>query len=189
MLWLQGMRVESVVGKSARNHLDIISRMREDEVDQLVKRIRDEYDLHVIFTHHEGRKFAPLMVPSSGIFKFAHEDSSCLTGYSIGVGLPLDQSCALAATRRNENSLADLQPMSHRIANLSLGTSEATQVVIDPDIRASTAANELIEELRLQRATNDELVHNVYELREAVRRLYEEKGASVKRDRGGRLSL
>lgn len=49
MLWLQGMRIESVTGIEARRSIDQLSKMTEEEVDQLVALIRDQYDLHIIF--------------------------------------------------------------------------------------------------------------------------------------------
>lgn len=189
MLWLQGMRIQSVTGIDARRSLEQLSKMNPEETDQLVDLVREQYDLHVIFTIFEEHRMAPLMVPSTGFFKFVHADSCCLSGYGIGVGIPLQLGCALVATRQNPNSLIDLQSMSERIANASVGTSQASKVVIDPEVCAAQTEQELAEKLRQLRFINNRLIADVHKLRDGIQLLHSTKGKRLQRDRTGRLSL
>ncbi len=100
MVWLQGGRASTVREPAARARLEKYAHMPEAELNGLMMLMREDHDLRLMHTVQspDGAGFAPMYVPSTGLFPFLLRDSGCLSGWSFGLALPIDVRCALLVT-------------------------------------------------------------------------------------------
>lgn len=187
MLWLQGIRVRSLHNDDARRSLAILASCDVAETDQLVVSIRDEYDLALVRTIRVGDEVAPLFFPSTGIFPFSFVDSGCLSGWSVGLGLPLDLMSAVVAVPRNGTGIRDISRVPASIANFSVGTSAARNVVVPPIVLEGIGEAEIARNLEKQRVLNDNISSNVAEAKDLVISAFDVGGLAAPRDGAGRI--
>ena len=187
MLWLQGVRVKSIVDEDRRESLRMLAAMPMDQLDALVLALREEYDLRLVFTQGRNGLIAPLYFPSSGLFYFVFGDTGCLSGHSISIGLPLEQHCALVATPSEQHGKLDLTRLSDGLSNYSIGTSSAKRVVLPPGAFETLSKEELRSALREQRDLNDNLLRTVREKHQLVIDAFAEFGLVPERGGSGRI--
>lgn len=187
ILWLQGVRMRTLEDSDARRHLDVLAALSEPELDALVTEMMRSYNIRLYQTVSNGSAFAPLYVPSSGVFRFTFPDGGCQSGHSIGVGIPIDLHCALVATPAEFHSQLDLSRIPGSLANCSVGTSESRRVVIMPQLYQQEGEDSLRRILGELRARNDFLLDAVTENRALVVDMYAESGIDVGRDAAGRI--
>jgi len=186
MLWLQGFRASSVEGMEDRRHLDEIARMPIEHLDAMVQMIGRDFSLRLAFTIWTDDKFYPLSVPSQGTFVVQVADSGCASGFSLGVGLPLDPRCALVALPVENRGKLDLSGLRQSLANYSVGLSHSRRVVLHPDVR-SLPEEHLRRDLHELREINDSLPTNLHKLRPLIERAFAIGGIVVARDDVGRI--
>ncbi len=165
MLWLQGFRARSVEQMEDRRHLDEIARMPMQHLDAMVQMIGREFSLRLVFTVSIGTQFFPLSVPSEGTFLVKVNDLGCASGFSLGLGLPLDPRCALVALPVEDRAKLDLSLLRPSLANFSVGISPSRQVVLHPQVKQSVPEDQLRRDLQELRQNNDTLHQSVHELR------------------------
>ena len=187
MLWLQGVRVRSIAEQDARLELGALAALPQDQLDGLVAAIRAAYDLQLVFTIGRGTEIAPLFVPSAGLFQFTFPDTGCLSGHAMGIGLPLDQRCALVATPVEQHGRLDQSRLPGSVANCSVGTSASRRVVFSPDILSATSKENLRQVLQELRRANDFLVSAVREAQELVMGAFAQVGLQADREGSGRV--
>jgi hypothetical protein len=187
ILWLQGVRMRTLDDHDARRHLDALAALSEPAINGLVTEMMRSYNLRLYQTLWNGSSFAPLCVPSSGMYRFTFPDTGCQSGHSIGVGIPIDLHCALVATPAENHGQLDLSRIPGSLANCSVGTSEARRVVIMPLLYQQQGEDSLRTILKELRATNDFLITAVVENRSLVVDMYAESGIEVGRDGAGRI--
>lgn len=77
---------------------------------------------------------APLFFPSGGLFPITYADTGCIAGHALALGLPLDMWNALVALPRDNSGVRDVSRVPSSISNLSVGISNATKVVVSPEL-------------------------------------------------------
>src|SRR3569623_90256 len=187
MVWLQGTRYHSVVDEEVRQDMGALAAMPPAELDRLVVEIKNDLDLRLISTVSHGTKFAPLFVPSSGLFQFTFPDTGCISGHSIGIGLPLDLRCALVLMPADKAGRADLSLLPASIANYSIGTSQSRLVVLPPDLLGVMSEREAARVLIEQRQLADSLYADDQKLRQTVSGMFSTMGIGLATDRTGRI--
>jgi hypothetical protein len=187
ILWLQGVRMRTLDDQDARRRLDTLAALPDAELDGLVTEMMRSYNLRLFQTVWNGSAFAPLYVPSSGMFRLTFPDPGCQSGHSIGVAIPIDVHCALVATPAENHGQLDLSRIPGSLANCSAGVSESRRVVIMPLLYQQAGEDSLRAILQELRRTNDFLVDAVTENRSLVRDMYAEVGIDVGRDGAGRI--
>ncbi len=188
MVWLQGLRVRSIVDEGARRNLSELAAQMDGEADAIVASVREEFDLCLIYTVGQDNKIAPVYVPSSGVFPLVYSDSGCLSGNSIGLGLPLEPYCALAVIPVDRHGKRDLSRIPPSISNFSIGRSTASRVVVPPSVIEAYPEDELRTILLETRATGDSLLEAFRASRQIVLDAFASVGLRLEQDMAGRLS-
>ena len=188
MLWLQGFRIDSVDATDARHELEEFASLPADHLDALVMKVQEDMDLRLVFTAAvAGGLYAPLFMPSAGIFQFVVCDEACVSGHSIGFGLPLSTRCALVVTPADRGGQTDLSLLSASLSNFSMGTAPAKRIVIHPGVIASMGQEKLRRSFKEQRALNDETLAGIHKTRALIREAFARVGIRPRVDRTGRL--
>jgi hypothetical protein len=187
MLWLQGIRVKSVADHDARRSLEHLATRRTEEIDQLVVAIREEYDLALVTTVGNAGKFAPLFFPSTGIFPLTYPDTGCLSRNTVALGLPLDLWSALVSLPRDNAGVRDLSRLPASLSNLSIGVSNAREVVTPPIVLEQHSQATMARLLVEQRQANAFLLELVKDSRRLVAEAFETTGLEPPDDGTGRL--
>ena len=187
MVWLQGLRVRSIADEGARRSLSHFASQPDSEADAIVASVREEFDLCLIYTVGDEARIAPLYVPSSGVFPFTYRDSGCLSGHSIALGLPLEQYCALAVVPSDVRGKRDVSLIPSSISNFSVGTSNASRVVVPPGVLKAYPEDELRRLLREMREATDRLLEYAKTGRQIVTDAFASVGLMPESDVSGRL--
>lgn len=189
MIFLQGGRMRTLADEEARRHLDALAAMPEPELNGLVMEMMRSFDLRLMHTvcNADSTGYAPLYVPSNGLFQVILRDRGCLSGHSIGLGLPIDVTCALIATPVERQGDIDVSQSRGMLSALSIGTSMARRVVVMPGLYEQDGEIKLRELLHELRRGNDTLLGLVEEKRRLVRSAFAESGIDVGRDGAGRI--
>ena len=187
MLWLQGLRSNSVAELGDRRALDDIAAMPIEHLDLMVNRIQGDYRLCLVFTTWTANQFSPLSVPSAGTFTVSVRDEGCASGFSLGVGLTVDPTCALVAIPVEQRGKIDDSLLGSSLANYSVGTSSSRRVVLHPNVRQEVPKGKLRTDLKELRAINDSLLADIQEVRGLIVTGFEAAGISTERDRIGRV--
>ncbi len=189
MLWLQGVRSKSVEDRDLRRDLTDLASKPESHIDILVNMIRSDYDLQLVFTTSmPGDNWAPLSVPSTGVFPFALPDAGNMSHYTIAMGMPVDPTCALVATPIEKHGKLDLSLLPKQLANLSVGTKPARRVVLYPPVVASISEDQLRRDFHELRERNEMLVTSAEKIRELVLKMMDVVGIQPGMDRAGRIA-
>lgn len=186
MIWLQGGWFQADVDEEVRQDMNRLAAMSTDELDGLVAAFHNDLALRLVFTSSET-SIAPIFVPSSVIFPFPFTDPGCVSGHSVGIGLPLDVQCAavlLPADRASEADQASLGPM---LSNCSIGPSESKRVVLPPNLLGAMAERDAAQILKNQREQSEARVSDVRDIRQAVLAAFERVGFRARVDRTGRI--
>ena len=188
MLWLQGLRSNSVAETGDRRALDDIAAMPIEHLDMMVSRIQGDYRLCLVFTTWTANQFYPLSVPSAGTFTVSVRDEGCASGFSLGVGLTVDPTCALVAIPVEQRGKIDDSLLGSSLANYSVGTSSSQRVVLHPNVRQEVPEGKLRTDLKELRGINDNcLLADIHEVRRLIVSGFEAAGISTERDRIGRV--
>jgi len=187
MLWLQGFRSSSVGETEDRRRLEDLAQMPIEHLDAMVQMIGRDYTLRLVFTVWQNRQFFPLSVPSEGTFLVKVNDPGCASGFSLGVGLPLDPRCALVALPVEERGTLDLSLLRPSLANYSVGISPSRRVVLHPQVRQSIPEDQLRRDLHELRENNDVLTKSIHDIRNLIAKGFAMAGIVVARDRVGRI--
>jgi hypothetical protein len=173
----------------ARRHLEALAAMPDPELNVLVMDMMRTYDLRLMHTvsNHDNTAYAPLYMPSTGMFRTIVRDHGCLSGHSIGLGLPIDVTCALIATPTERHGNLEMAPTRKALSSASIGTSTARRVVLVPGLYEQDGEERLRGMLRELRRNNDTLIEITDEKRRLVRAAFAETGIDVGRDAAGRI--
>jgi hypothetical protein len=150
---LQGGRVSTIVDEDARRHLDVLASMPENELNGLVNEAMRRFDLRVVHTvwNPDETGFAPLYMPSTGLFPLLVRDRGCLSGHSYGFGIPISLTCALVVTPAEQHGRLELSRTRAMLWWSSIGTSNARRVVVMPGLyeqQGEARSRELLLSLR-----------------------------------------
>lgn len=189
MVLLQGGRVGTIADQDARRHLDTLAAMSEGELDGFVREMMRRFDLRLIHTvaNADGTGFAPLYMPSTGLFPLVMPDLGCLSGHSFGFGLPIDPTCALLQTPVERQGKIDLSGSREILSLSSIGTSTARRVVVMPGLYEQVGETNLRELLLASRRNNERLVSLTQEKRDLVATMFANAGIDAGRDAAGRI--
>jgi hypothetical protein len=189
MIFLQGARMRTISDQDARRHLEALAAMPDPELNVLVMDMMRTYDLRLMHTvsNHDNTAYAPLYMPSTGMFRTIVRDHGCLSGHSIGLGLPIDVTCALIATPTERHGNLEMAPTRKALSSASIGTSTARRVVLVPGLYEQDGEERLRGMLRELRRNNDTLIEITDEKRRLVRAAFAETGIDVGRDAAGRI--
>jgi hypothetical protein len=189
MILLQGGRVGTIDDHDARRHLEGLAAMSEGELDGLAREMMRRFDLRLIHTvaNADGTGYAPLYMPSTGLFPLVVPDLGCLSGHSFGLGLPIDLTCALLQTPIDQQDKIDLSENRGILWSSSIGTSTARRVVVMPGLYEQEGEANLRELLLELRRNNDKLVAFTQEKRDLIVSMFANAGINVVRDAAGRI--
>ena len=161
--------------------------MPSEHVDVMVSRIQRDYKLCLVFTLWTSDHFYPLSVPSAGTFIVSLRDTGCASGFSLGVGLPLEPTCALVAIPVEERGKIDTSLLGPSLANNSVGISASKRVVLHPSVRSTFSEGKLRDDLKELRESNDTITSGIHEVRQKIVEGFALAGLTATRDRIGRV--
>jgi hypothetical protein len=161
--------------------------MPVDQLDYMVSMIQRDYNLHLVVGVTKGTGFYPLSVPSEGTFIVSVRDHGCMSGFSLGVGLPLAPRCALVAIPVENKGAIDLSLLPSSLANYSVGISPSRRVVLHPGVRQSIPEDQLRNDLKELRQTNDVLWSSIRDPRQKMTEGFGLVGIVPPKDRIGRI--
>jgi hypothetical protein len=187
MLWLLDAAVHVPADESVRQDLNTLAALSAGALDRLVASIKEDLALRLVFTTSAENSIAPLFVPSSGTFAFTFVDKGCVSGRSIGIGLPLDVHCALIAVVADKGGDGELALLGPALSNFSIGSSQSTRVVLPPNLLGTLAEPEAARILKEQRQQCESLVSELRDVRQLVLQALAEVGVHPHVDRTGRI--
>jgi hypothetical protein len=196
MLMLQGLRTGtaieeagSEIEQNARRTLEELSAMPLREIDRLIEQYMNSRSLRLVFTPMVDGRWAPLSVPSTGIFSLYFPDRGCLSGWALGTALPIHPRCALVTTPVGDQSQMDFTIAAESLARRSVGNSNSRRVVLHRGLVDSMPAGQLRRRLRVLRKMNDDALDSFEGRRSMIDRTLALLGFSLNEDPAGRLSL
>jgi hypothetical protein len=186
---LQGGRIGTITDQNARRHLDVLAEMPEPELNGLVNEAMRRFDLRVVHTvaNPDATGFAPLYMPSTGLFPLLVRDRGCLSGHSYGFGVPIDLTCALVVTPAEQHGKLELSRTQAMLWWSSIGTSNARRVVVMPGLYEQEGEPKVRELLLRLRRGNDKLLWLAEDKRRLVASAFAVSGINAGRDAAGRI--
>lgn len=190
LVWLQGLRSAAVNNDEARRDFESLQHHPEAFLASLVESGSQRWDLQLVeTTRHTDEAgndsvIAPLYVPSSGAFPVVYTDTSCRTGHSIAIGVPLHFHYALVATPTGGASPVDSAELAQKLQAASVSRANAARVVLHPQMERSAHVAQVLNELR---RANDISFTKVKELRELVMQCDAAHGLETRVDKSGRI--
>ena len=187
MIWLQGVRAKSVNDLDARVRLETLATMPAHGVDQFTLAMKEDFDLRFVPTRFDGDSYAPLFMPSTGMFRVLLPDTGCLSGFSTALAVPIDVRAALLVSPAQKHGRIDASRLQGSISNWSVGANESRKVVVFPRHLEQLGKIELRRVILELRSWGQELLDKAESSRALVANAFATSGLEVPRDTAGRI--